>query len=183
MTAIDDALIEGLLKKAGAPAVISRKGLAKLTGYLTEIDRYASGRIPSRTRKRGDPWDDAGAKLRNDYKRAKAAVAELQSVVPEIIAALRLVRWKPAEATKLEAWLETIPDFSPKEHGCSWAIHAVWLFSGYRQATGHCGISRKGPAVRFIKLALDRYGYGKNPDAIFDALRDARKRPEGVRYF
>jgi len=181
MTEIDDALIEGLLKEARAPAVISREGLAILTQCLAEIDHYASGRISPKTRKRGDPWDDAGEKLGNDYKRAKAA----ESVVPEIIAALRLVGWNPAEAENLEAWLKTIPDFSPNKHGQSWAHHAVCLFAGYQHATGHCGVSRDGAVVRFIKLALDRYGYHKNHEAIFDALREARKRkrPEAVRYF
>ena len=42
MTGIDDALIEGFLKKAGAPPVASQDGLAVLTKSLSEIADYVS---------------------------------------------------------------------------------------------------------------------------------------------
>jgi len=77
-----------------------------------------------------------------------------------------------------------MPDFLPpkKKRGWrqTWALHAVWLFSGYQRATGPCGLSHDGAAISFIKLAFDHCGIHKwrTREAIFKVLYKARKQGE-----
>jgi hypothetical protein len=187
---INENLVEELLKKAGAPLVASQEGLAALTMSLSEIANYASAGIPSKVMKRAEYLDE-GDKLGCDLKRAQAAAEELRLVVPEITAALRtIVMGKDqSKVNEIEAWLNAMPDFLPpkkkREWQHTWAIHAVWLFSAYQRATGPCGASREGKAVKFIKLAFDHCGIHKDRTAaaIAKVIVAARNQPDAFRYF
>lgn len=142
-------------------------------------------------KKRGEYLDE-GDKLRCNLKRAQAAAEELRLVVPEITAALRTIvggKGQSKVINETEAWLKARPDFLPpkkkREWQHTWAIHAVWLFSGFQHATGAYGASRDGPAVKFIKMAFDLCAVHqeRTHEAIAKVIVAARKRPDALRYF
>lgn len=178
MMKIDEALVEKLLRKAKAPPVISADGVPMIVQSLAEIVNFENEM---------KNWP----KERSQFERAQDAVDELRRVIPEIITGLRLAsvadQRLSGKADELEVWAKTIPDFLPRKHKWPkpWTMHALMLFSGYQRATGHCGASKDGPAVRFIKAAFDHCDLHKKEtlSSISKAIYVAQKQPEMARHF
>ena len=87
-----------------------------------------------------------------------------------------------AEVERLKHFLDKLPDFAPPvpkgplwpdpksgKLPTAWHHEAELLLSLYRAAVAPgAGVSRMGPAVRFIRLALKRCGLGSRNEAAIE---------------
>jgi hypothetical protein len=187
---ISDEVVKKLLNDARAPKVVSPERLAALTWCLTQIANRAAPRqkrilLAEETLKKMRKGGNADpVKIRrSEFQRAQAAIDELRCVVPKIIERLRLLGANNplflAVADDHEAWLKTVPDFvaePPPRKRAPWTIYAKVIFHAYQEATGSCGISRGGPAVEFIKLALAECHFPGAEELTHDAIEKAFRR-------
>jgi hypothetical protein len=184
---IDAADVAALLKKARAPAVAAFGDLTRIVDLLAGIP----GIIDDRR------WLAERLKERSIYDRAQAAIDELRRVVPIIIKHEAGIgnffddEQYLNDAKSLERWFDTLPDFmarvscppfkemynDPQIYSPTkiWQGHAALLFLEYQAIVGKCGVSRDGPAVRFVKACFDFCGVHKATtlDGIEKAIRRA----------
>jgi len=157
---IDETTVGNLLKKAKAPPV-APEALTILTQALIK----AAARIDVVKRRGEKERDDEQIKpvRRSEFERAQAAVDELHCAVPKITSRLRLIAGNDPNfphyferADAIDAWLRSAPNFvaKPPRQSKPWADAAKFLFANYQRATGCTTLSREGPAVRFVMLAL-----------------------------
>lgn len=110
----------------------------------------------------------------NTRRNAARAAATLRLALVKMAAEDELVQGWPAlsrhplRAAEYRAALVAInlafpPSAAPprrKPDAARWHEPALNMFVGYRNAVGKASVSRNGPAVRFVKAALQRIGYG-----------------------
>jgi hypothetical protein len=166
---IDETTVGNLLKKAKAPD-ITPEALTTLTKALVK----AAARVAVRRRRcefeKTQLEDEKKRRVaqispvRSEFERAQAAIDELRCAVPKITSRLRRIAGNDPNishyferADAIDAWLTSAPDFvakPPRRSKWWWADTAKFIFLHYQKATGVETLSREGPAVRFVNLAL-----------------------------
>ena len=191
-TLIDRDRAEKLLSQAGAPRPWQHPALA--FGLMMR-----DGGIEASWRRRAQaamdelrlvlpkflPKDRA---LTDFFDRAAAAFEELEAFTGESFGPscrdTRSTRRNELLAIIYHALLElkNLPDLVPRRRLKGWHRTAIELLLYYEAIVGpYCGVSADGPAVRFIRLALEALGERpQEPGAIEQALRRLRRRfPDG----
>jgi hypothetical protein len=183
---MNEALVENLLKQAKAKPVtlealtLLTKAIIKATArigvvkHLSEFEKAQEKREAEELKGTVDEERrDAllTAPLRGDCVRAQAAVNELRCAGAKIVDRMRSIASNDPNfshyserAGELDAWFKMLPDFvadAPHEPK-SWVAPAKFILLHFQRATGIETLSRDGPAVRFVKLALVACGA---PDA------------------
>ena|SRR6266700_6952879 len=172
-----------MLCEAGAPECRPEQ----VEGLCGVIAGYVGARV--RAAREGAAASSKGSREREPYERIAAACAELRRVIPRELETLKSdiyqysddeVPGYEREIFRLTALLKasTIPeqicrfwdeDVDVKKYDRQ-AVRII--FFSYEMIYGQSGISRNGPAVRFIEAAIKRIGWHPvSPGAIEQLLR------------
>ncbi|MGO8739256.1 hypothetical protein [Rhodoblastus sp.] len=151
---IDAATVAELLKKAKAPKELPLEELEGLAEALRSIVFFEQSMKVARF-------------PRTPMDRALAAFKELRREIPKIAEIDRqAAKWAPedaaaaliAHADQIESWLAAAPEFYDSRRGVigarRWPGHAELIYDFYHRRFGG-GVSKTGPAVRFVKVCFD----------------------------
>jgi len=172
-----------MLREAGAPECRPEQ----VEGLCGVIAGYVGARV--RAAREGAAASSKGSREREPYERIAAACAELRRVIPLELETLKydIYRYSDDEVPGYEREIfrltvllkaSTIPeqicrfwdeDVDVKKYDRQ-AVRII--FFSYEMIYGQSGISRNGPAVRFIEAAIKRIGWHPvSPGAIEQLLR------------